>query len=189
MQLLVRSFLQGCLVLVPAVVTGYAVYVVLVRVDGLLRLPVPGAGVLLCVIAITAIGAIFSNVLGRGLLRFAERIIARVPLVRLLYTTLRDLVSAFVGDERGFDRPAAVALGEQGEIMALGFITQDDLGDFGLTGHVAVYFPQSYNIAGHVLLVPASRVRPLDASPARVMALIVSGGITSGARPPVDASS
>jgi uncharacterized membrane protein len=182
LNLLVRSFLQGCLVIVPVVVTGYVVYVVLARADRLIGAPIPGLGVLLCVAAITITGAVFSNVVGRGLLRFAERVIARVPLVRLLYTTLRDLVGAFVGEERGFDRPVVVSLGEGEDLLGLGFITQDDLSGLGLPGYAAVYFPQAYNIAGHTLAVPTSRVRPLDVSPARVMALIVSGGITTGSK-------
>lgn len=180
MKTLAKSFLQGCLVLVPTVVTAYAVYLVWVKVDGLLPSAFPGAGVLVSVAVITAVGAFFSNVLGRSLLRLAERLIARVPIVRLLYATLRDFVEAFVGEDKGFDRPAVVAMSEDGSVRALGFITRDDLSEFGLEGQMAVYLPQAYNFAGHVVVMPASRVTPLDVDAGRLMALVVSGGVTTG---------
>ena len=73
--------------------------------------------------------------------------------------------------------PVLVTLGE-GSGGFLGFATRDSLDVLGLPDHVAVYFPQSYNFAGNVLLFPRERVRPLEASSAQVMAFIVSGGVS-----------
>ena len=184
MKTLAKSFLQGCLVLVPTVVTAWAVYLVWVKLDALLPSRFfPGAGVLLALGFITGVGALFSNVVGRRLLRVTEQVIARVPIVRLLYSTLRDFVEAFVGEEKGFDRPAVVQLTEDGAVHGLGFITRDDLSDVGLPGQMAVYMPQAYALAGHVVVLPASRVRALDVDAGRFMALVVSGGVTTGRKP------
>jgi uncharacterized membrane protein len=88
------------------------------------------------------------------------------------------LINAFVGDKKRFDRPVAVALMPGASTKALGFVTRDTLGHLEMTGHVAVYFPQSYNFAGNVLLVPREQVETLDVGSADIMAFIVSGGIS-----------
>jgi uncharacterized membrane protein len=62
--------------------------------------------------------------------------------------------------------------------MAIGFVTSESMDDFGLTDHVAVYLPESYNFAGNLFVVPRSRIRRIDRESADVMAFIVSGGVT-----------
>ncbi len=180
MPTLVRYFLQGCLVLVPTVLTGYIVYWLIHKVDGLLLTSVPGLGILLTLAAITVVGALASNVLGRALLKRLERLIERVPLVRLLYMTARDLVGAFIGEERSFDRPALVSMSAEDGLKALGFVTGDSLVELGLEDHVMVYFPQSYNFAGNTMAVPRARVRLLSVDAGRFMAMVVSGGVVRG---------
>jgi uncharacterized membrane protein len=69
-------------------------------------------------------------------------------------------------------------LGVESGARAIGFVTQDALEHLGLGGQVAVYFPLSYSVAGHMLIFPADRVEPLRADSAEVMAFIVSGGVT-----------
>jgi uncharacterized membrane protein len=98
--------------------------------------------------------------------------------VKLIYTSLKDLIDAFVGDKKRFDRPVAVEFPGAG--YALGFITREDLALPGFEGTSAVYFPQSYNFAGNVLLVGRERIRPLDADSSLVMTFIVSGGVSGG---------
>ena len=82
------------------------------------------------------------------------------------------------GDKRRFDRPVTVALSEAGDVRTLGFVTQDDLTFLALPGHVAVYVPFSYSVAGTLVIVPRERVQLLDADAASVMALAVSGGVS-----------
>jgi uncharacterized membrane protein len=57
-------------------------------------------------------------------------------------------------------------------------VTQDSLDRLGLSGYAAVYFPQSYNFAGNLVVFPSAQLEPLDAASADVMAFIVSGGVT-----------
>jgi uncharacterized membrane protein len=180
MKLLVKNFLNGCLVIVPVVVTLYAVYVVFVKVDGLLRLKIPGLGFAITLALITAVGALAGNVVGKRLVGLPDRLLARVPLIKLLYTSLRDLMAALVGERKTFDRPVLVSLSSDGAVRAFGFITRDDLSRFGLRDHVAVYFPQSINFAGQLVVLPTSRVQALDAEPAELLPMIVSGGVSGG---------
>ncbi len=178
MNALVKNFLHGCLVIVPATVTVWVVYVVFEKVDGLLGLRIPGLGFVLTLVLITLVGALTRNVVGKRLVGLQDRVLARLPLVKLLYTSLRDLVAALVGERRTFDRPVVVTLSADGALRAFGFITRDDLSHFGLDGCVAVYFPQSINFAGQLAVVPRARVQALDVPPSQLLPFIVSGGIS-----------
>ena len=85
-----------------------------------------------------------------------------------------------MGEKRRFDQPVLVSLTPGGHGEAVGFVTRTDLEFLGLLDHVAVYFPQSYNFAGHLLVFPKDQVRPLEAESSEVMAFIVSGGVSGG---------
>lgn len=175
---LLGYFWRGCLVLAPVSITVYIAWLVFTTVDRILPVGVPGLGFLLTLVLITVVGFLTSNVIGKAVVRETERWMARVPLVKLLYTSIRDLVGAFVGDKKKFDRPVAVALVPGSQAKALGFVTRESLAPIDMKGHVAVYFPQSYNFAGNVLLFPRDQVETLPASSTDVMAFIVSGGVS-----------
>ena len=177
MKTLVKNFLRGCLLVVPVVVTLYALYFVVHTIDALIGLRVPGLGFAVAVVLVTAIGTVASNVIGKRLLELPDRVLARLPFVKLIYTSLRDFMAALVGERRSFDRPVLIALDAQNELKALGFITRDDLSALGLRDHVAVYLPQSINFAGQLLLVPRARIQPLAVPPAEILPMIVSGGM------------
>jgi uncharacterized membrane protein len=173
---LVRYFLRGCLVTAPLGITIYIVWMILSTIDRLLPFPIPGLGLLATVALITIIGLFTSNVVGRSVLDLTENLLQRLPLVKLVYSSIKDLVSAFVGDKRRFDAPVAVRL--SGDAKVLGFVTRDGLARIGMPDYVAVYFPQSYNFAGYLMLVPRAQVEPLDLPSTDVMTFIVSGGVS-----------
>jgi uncharacterized membrane protein len=173
-----RYFLRGAFVTAPLGLTLYIILKLLTAVDQALPIGIPGLGLLVTLTLITLIGFLTSNVVGKGVLEGAERVLRRVPLVKLIYGSIKDLVGAFVGDRKSFDRPVAVMpYGEQG-LRVLGFITREDLRGLSLPGHVAVYLPQSYNFAGFLLVVPREQVEALDVPSAELMTFLVSGGIS-----------
>ncbi len=178
---LVRYFIRGCLVLVPLGITGYIVYRTLLFVDQLLPVGIPGVGILLTLLIVTLVGLLTSNVVGKSVFQFTDRLLSGMPLVKLIYTSIKDLIRAFVGDHKSFDQPAAVALYPGGPRM-LGFVTRDGLHALGLPDHVAVYFPQSYNFAGQLLVVSKEQVELLDVPSSEVMTFVVSGGISGFGR-------
>jgi uncharacterized membrane protein len=178
MKDLIGYFFRGALVLLPIVTTVYIVWLILKTVDSLLPVGVPGAGIVLTIGIVTFVGFLTSNVLGRTVLHGLDRLLGRLPFVQLLYRSLQDLISAFVGEKRRFDRPVAVALGAGGTARVLGFVTREDLHPLGLKDSVAVYLPQSYNFAGNLVIVPREQIEALDTASAELMTFIVSGGIS-----------
>ena len=177
MNWLIKNFLRGLVIVVPMALTIYIVYEAFIRIDRLLPYPMPpGVGFAILIAVIVLIGVLGSNFVGRRFLRLTDAIFTRAPLVRLIYASLKDLLEAFVGDKKRFDRPVAIAITD--DVRTLGFVTQDDLASLSMPGQVAVYMPFSYSMSGCVVVVPASRVTPLAADSASVMALIVSGGVS-----------
>src|SRR5262245_50101248 len=129
---LVRYFLRGCLVTAPLGATIYIVWIILSAIDRILPFPIPGLGLLATVALITIIGLFTSNVVGRSVLDLTEGLLQRLPLVKLVYSSIKDLVSAFVGDKRRFDAPVAVML--SGNASGIGFVTLDELGRLEMSG-------------------------------------------------------
>jgi uncharacterized membrane protein len=177
MPRLVAYFIRGLVVLTPIAVTAYVVWLVLHKVDSWLGISIPGVGLLITLTAITIVGFLASTVITRSLVKLVEELLAKLPFVRLLYSSSRDLLNAFVGEHRRFDRPALVALG--GNVQIMGFVTQETLTNLpNAQGKVAVYCPQSYHWAGQLVIVPAAQVTPIPSAAADVLAFIVSGGVT-----------
>jgi uncharacterized membrane protein len=178
MRRLLNYFLRGLVLVAPLAITLYVCWIVFVRIDGWLGLPVPGLGFVLTIVLITLVGFLGSNLITRGMVAIVEQAVSRLPFVRLLYTSTKDLLNAFVGEKRRFDKPVLVRLSMQSEARMVGFVTQESLDRLGLPGYASVYFPQSYNFAGNLVVFPSSQLQPLDAASADVMAFIVSGGVT-----------
>ena len=177
MKRLIKYFLKGLLVFVPAALTVFTIVLVFTRLDGLLKIPIPGLGLGITVLFITLIGFLASNFIGKKFFGLIDRLFTRLPVVKMLYSALKDLIEAFAGEKKSFDKPAIVEL-TPGGAKALGFITRDCLEFLSLSDHVAVYFPQSYNFAGSVLIFPSDRVTPVDVDSSDAMAFVVSGGVS-----------
>lgn len=182
MKRLINYFLQGLIYLAPIALVVWVAAAVFTTIDGWLGLPVPGIGFLAVIVLVTGLGFLLSNFLTRRILAAVESVLDRLPFVKLLHTSMKDLMSAFVGEKRRFDKPVVVDLDAAGGVKLLGFITRTSLEDLALGDDVAVYFPQAYNFAGQLVIVKRERVRPLALDSAAVMALIVSGGVTEGAK-------
>jgi uncharacterized membrane protein len=162
----------------PVAITLYVCWVVFVRIDGWRGLPIPGLGFVVMVVLITLVGFLGSSLITRGLVAIVDQTVGRLPFVRLLYTSTKDLLNAFVGEKRRFDKPVLVRLSANTDARMVGFVTQESLDRLGLPGYASVYFPQSYNFAGNLVVFPSTNLEPIDAASADVMAFVVSGGVT-----------
>jgi len=183
MNRLTGYFLKGLLIFVPAALTIFAFIWVFTKLDAGLRsffnISIPGLGIVVTIIVIFVVGFAASSILGRKIFGFIERAFTKAPLVKMVYSSVKDLVAAFAGDKKKFDKPVIVEL-VPGGAKALGFVTREALGFLGLPGQTAVYFPQSYNFAGSVLIFPSAQVKPVKIESSEAMRFIVSGGISGG---------
>ena len=178
MSRLLNYFLKGIVFFAPLAVTVYVCYRVFTTIDGWLGIPIPGAGFVLTIVFITLFGFLAQSILTRGALSIIENVLERLPFVRLLYSSTRDLLNAFVGEHRRFDKPVLITPYPGGVVKTMGFVTQDSLAALGLADYVTVYMPFSYSFAGTLLIVPSDSITPLPGDSADAMAFIVSGGVT-----------
>ncbi len=181
MNRLPRYFLNGLILSAPIGLTLYVCWRIFRAVDSWLGLPWYGAGFIATLFLITLVGWLATTFFWNTLFGLVEHAMERVPVVRFLYNSLKEVLGAFVGDKKRFDRPVVVTLIPGGNARALGFLTRESLDSIGLSGLVAVYLPQSYNFAGQMVLFPADQVQRLDVGSSDVMAFIVSGGVVQAA--------
>lgn len=172
-------FLKGLVLIVPITVTFYIVFNVFQFLDGLIPYDIPGVSILIILVGTAFLGFIGTTFIQAPLMQLFEKAIEKVPLIKIIYTSIRDLLSAFVGQEKRFTKPVMVKTNRDTGMYKLGFITQKDLSDLGISeGKSAVYLPHSYNFSGNLFIVDNSLITPINAPADEIMKFIVSGGIT-----------
>lgn len=184
MKKLMNYFIKGLLIFVPIALTVFLLVWAFSSLDrflrNLLRIEIPGLGLLLTIVLIFAIGFLASNFLGRKFFELVENVFKKVPLAKLLFSAVKDMVEALAGEKKSFDRPVTAKVAAGAAAKVVGFVTRESLEELGLSDYVAVYLPQSYNFAGNVLLFPKKAVKPLDIGSSEAMAFVVSGGVSCG---------
>ncbi len=147
-------------------------------VDSWLGIPIAGVGFVVTLALITLIGFLASNFLARRLLDWVDELLEKLPGVRLLYTGIKDVTGAFVGEKKRFQQPVMVTLdpggGVQGDRRSSPR-TRSTSWASPITSRSTC--PFSYSFAGQLLLFPRDRVVPLTAPSSKVMAFVVSGGV------------
>ena len=196
MKKLLKYLLQGFLLVAPFGITIYIIYTVFMFADGILKdwltlligKSIPGLGLLIIIVLLIGAGMVGQTIIARPFKRLFRNIIERTPLLKVIYSALNDLFSAFVGKEKKFNRPVIVLVNHISNLEKLGFLTEDDLSRIDEKDKLAVYFPHSYNFSGELFIVPRENVRPIDINPAEAMKFIVSAGVSgwSDAQPGVD---
>src|ERR1700722_3184691 len=194
---LLRLFLQGVIVLAPISITIWTVISVFFWIDNILPnmlhnlfpklvgidqfgVPnrIPGLGFVVFISIALFVGYISPSFIVSRLVDLADRLLERTPGIKFIYSTIKDFFEAFAGNKRKFDKSVLVAIGAS-DVWQVGFITQEELKEFGLVEYVAVYEPQAYAFAGHLYFVKRDRVRILtDISSADAMKFAISGGVT-----------
>ncbi len=180
MKKVIGYFLKGLLYTVPVAATVFIIYKIFDIIDEILPLEdYPGLGFLIIISGITLFGMLGSTIIAKPIFSYFEKGIEKAPLIKIIYSAVKDLLSAFVGTKKSFNQPVLVKLSKDPVIEKLGFITKEDLSELGIgNGKVAVYLPHSYAWSGNQFIVPKENVTPIDASATTVMKFIVSGGVT-----------
>lgn len=195
---IIQYFLQGLIILAPIAITIYAVTALFNFVDNILpslisyfspnllgTLPdgtpkkIPGLGFILVTLIVILVGYISSSYIISKLVDLFDKVLERTPGIKLLYGTVKDFFEAFAGNKRKFDKSVLVCV-ESTDVWQIGFITQEELHEFGLKEFVAVYVPQSYAFTGRLYFVKPDRVKVLtDISSTDAMKFAISGGVSS----------
>jgi uncharacterized membrane protein len=142
-----------------------------------------GMGLLLAVLVIFGAGLLTHALLFRRLFGWAEKLLLEIPLVRSVYTALRDLFGLIAkGQDANALQVVSVALPGTG-MRALGFVSRSDFSDLpagiGREGEVAVYLPMSYQIGGYTLFMPRDQAVPVAMSREDAMKFILTAGLKS----------
>lgn len=178
MNTFTKYFFKGLLFLIPIVVTLYVLYMIVATVDKIFGLTVPGLGFLISVALVTTIGFFVSTIFARGAARLIDNLFSRMPIVKMIYSAIKDLVNAFVGEKKRFNKPVFVNILPGSTVKVVGFVTRESLDTVGMDNSMAVYIPQSYNFAGNLIVVPREQVVPIEIESGKVMTFIVSGGVS-----------
>ena len=173
---LINYFLKGLLVTLPFAITYSIIKSIVISLDTLFDFGIPAVGFFIVIVSITLLGFIGTSIITKPLFSLFDDVLSRIPFVKIIYTSVKDFMEAFVGDKKKFNHPVIVEM--QPGIFKPGFITQDDLSSLNLPGLAAVYFPHSYAFSGNLFLVEKERVKPFDGNSTEVMKFIVSGGVT-----------
>ncbi len=191
MKKLLNFFFQGLLFVVPVAVTIWVLlrtifwidsllpFQIPIHIPGISNVEIPGLGLLTIFVFVSLIGFISLRYIRNPFFSYFERAIDKTPLIKLIYSSVKDLIEAFVGEKRRFNKPVLVKIEKDSEISRIGFITQEDLSTLGVErGKVAVYLPFSYSFAGELIIVPRENIQSLNVGGTEAMKFIISGGVT-----------
>jgi uncharacterized membrane protein len=187
---LLQYFLQGLLILAPVAITIYTLFFVISTIDawlpifhykdetGVTRVQNYGLGFVIILAVVVIIGYFSSFFITGRIVSFMDKILEKTPGLKHIYGTTKDFFEAFAGDKKKFTQNVLANVDDR-DVWRLGFITKDDMSDFGLKDYVAVYIPMSYSVAGNVYIIPKNRIKPItNITSAQTMKFAVSGGVT-----------
>ncbi len=194
---LLQYFFQGLIILAPIVITAWAVISLFNFIDGILPnllntlFPTlvgtdangnpkryPGLGFLVVILIVITIGYLSSSFLFGRLVQYLDELLEKTPGVKVIYTTLKDFFEAFAGNKKKFNRAVLVCI-EAEDVWQLGFITQQDVHEFGIQDYVSVYIPHSYAFSGRLYFVKRDRVKLVtNMNATEAMKFAITGGVT-----------
>ncbi len=185
-------FLQGLLAILPIALTLYAIYWLGTTAEnalgGLIRLVIggayrPGMGLLTGLVIVFAFGILLRIWLFRKTFALTEQIFVKIPGIKSIYGSIRDLVGFFDSTkQKDFDKTVMVSLGD-GSARLMGLVTREDFtglpSGIGDAATVAVYLPMSYQLGGFTVMVPKNRVQPVDMKVDEALQFLLTAGVSS----------
>ncbi len=183
-----KNFMKGILTIVPILIVGYVCYNTFMFLDGLLgnvlrlylkEMYVPGIGIILTVFLITLFGWLSTKVITGAVYNKLDKWLENIPLIKTVYSVSKDLIQSFVGEKKSFSTVVLITHANS-EMKSIGFLTVDNLEQLHkpLVDYVAVYIPQTLQVAGFTFLVPKRNIEIIDISPEQAMKFVISGGMT-----------
>jgi uncharacterized membrane protein len=181
--------LKGLVTILPIGLTVYFVYWLGITTEALLSKPIklvvgdahyfPGLGLITGFLLLFLIGLAVNAFLVRRLLGYGEDLLLRVPVVKTVYSAIRDMTRLVNTDKKKGELDRVVTL-DVGPGRLIGFVTQEHASTLGLGGAddlIAVYLPMSYQIGGYTVYVPRSRVNETELTVEQAMRIALTGGV------------
>ena len=179
-------FLRGLLVIAPFLLTTYIVKTCFDLSKQILGLGLPNYWILIFIFLIFFCGYFTKNIVVRFFYGIMELIVLRIPGINFIYTSFKDLTSAFVDRKIKFDKPVLVGINagedDSNYIKKIGFITNENLGPLSKNNEVAVFVPQSFSlmVSGELMLVPKESLTLIEGVDSKTLfKLVVSGGFVN----------
>ena len=193
-----KHILTGLITILPLMLTIYLVYWFVVGTEAFLGELIravlsediyrPGMGVVAGLVAAFIVGWLMHTMFVQRLFYRGERIVYRLPLIKSVYLSIRDILEYFSAEKRNeFEQVVAITIGN---MQVVGLVTQTNMdnmpNDFRQEDSLLVYVPMSYGIGGYAVLVPRSATKPLDMSMEDAMRFTLTAGVTGNQRAEVD---
>ena len=189
MKRLGSILLKGLVTILPIGLTVYFVYWLGITTESLLSKPIkwviddanywPGMGLVTGFLILFLVGLAVNAFLVRKLLAAGEELLLRVPVVKTVYSAIRDMTRLVNTDKKKSDLDRVVTV-DVGVGKLIGFITQEHASTLGIGGDedlVAVYLPMSYQIGGYTVYLPRSKVTETDLTVEQAMRIVLTGGV------------
>jgi uncharacterized membrane protein len=201
------SFLTGLVVIAPVGLTIWLIWSVVGWIDGIVLPLVPkhyqpdkfvqdllgldpsvqidirGIGVIIFLLFTTLVGWMAKGIIGRSLIRFGESLVERTPVVRSIYSGIKQISeTVFAQSERSFERACIIEYPRPG-LWAIGFISTNTKGEIASRGNqgrsmLSVFLPTTPNpTSGFLLFVPEEDVIELEMSVEDAAKLVISAGL------------
>ena len=184
-----RIVLKGLVTILPIGLTVYFIYWLGVTTETVLSVPIkwviddanywPGLGLITGFALLFLVGLAVNAFLVRRLLGYGERMLLRVPVVKTVYSAIRDMTRLVNTDKskRELERVVTVAFGP---LRLVGFVTQEQASSLGVVSGadmVAVYLPMSYQIGGYTVYLPRAEITETDLTVEQAMRIVLTGGV------------
>ncbi|HMI78580.1 MAG TPA: DUF502 domain-containing protein [Ferruginibacter sp.] len=190
LQKILQYFLQGLLILGPVAITAYVLYWAVSSIDswipiftytdarGIAHVRNYGIGFVVIILVILVIGYFSSFFITTRIVNFFDKVLDKIPGIKHIYSPTKDFFEAFAGDNKKFTKHVLANV-DDNNVWRFGFVTREDMQDFGLQDYVTVYIPMAYSVAGNVYVIPRNRVKLIEnISASQTMKFAVSGGVT-----------
>ncbi|MCR9158846.1 MAG: DUF502 domain-containing protein [Rhodobacteraceae bacterium] len=191
------SFLTGIVVIAPVALTIWLIWTIMGWIDGVVLPLVPtrfnpeqyvginlrGVGVIFFLVFTVFVGWVAKGLIGRSLIRFAEGLVERMPVVRSIYSGVKQIAETiFAQSERNFEKACLIQYPRKG-IWAIGFISTDARGEIADRAEtmgklISVFVPTTPNpTSGFLLFFPQEDVIELDMTIEDAAKLVISAGL------------
>jgi uncharacterized membrane protein len=189
MKQLNQIFFKGLIVVLPITMTFYLLYWASVKVESIFasliefvvgkELYIPGLGIFMTLIVILLVGILVSNYITARLFTWITETMERVPLIKVIYNPLKDLMALLPGKTSEKDRNQSVVLVplEGLGVKTLGLVTRESLDELPNSNLISVYIPLSYMLGGMTVLIEKHKVEKVEMTVEQALKLSVTAWI------------